>query len=189
MDPRAARVQEALRRLGVDSRVHEFDRPTRTSAQAADAVGVPVGRIVKSLVFRGSDGVPLLVLAAGDRRVVLAKVELVSGRTVRLAPPEWVAARTGFPVGGVPPVAHDPPMEVLMDETLLPHAEVWAAGGHPQAVFPIAPRRLAEVTSARLADITDPISPDGPASERTWPPAGGPPAGRGPYDGREAPRD
>jgi prolyl-tRNA editing enzyme YbaK/EbsC (Cys-tRNA(Pro) deacylase) len=118
-------------------------------------VDAPQGSIVKSLVFL-ADGVPLLVLAAGDQRVdvKLLRAHLgLSKRRLRIAQPTEVLAHTGFEVGGVPPLGHSPALRTLIDETLGRYDIVWAAAGSSHAVFPIAYGQLVAITGGEVMDL------------------------------------
>ena len=150
------RVKQALRGAGLDSGlVRELPADTSTAEAAATAVGAPQGSIVKSLVFL-ADGVPLLVLAAGDQRVdvkVLRAHLGLSKRRLRIAQPTEVLAHTGFEVGGVPPVGHSPALRTLIDKNLARYDTVWAAAGSAHAVFPIAYGQLVTITSGEVMDL------------------------------------
>jgi prolyl-tRNA editing enzyme YbaK/EbsC (Cys-tRNA(Pro) deacylase) len=128
MHPTAARFQERLHELGLDVAVQVLPDSTRTAGEAAAAVGCEVGQIVKSLVFM-RDGRPVIVLCAGDRRVAAERLRL------RAASADEARAATGFSIGGIPPIAHDEPLETLIDESLRRFATVWCAAGTPHAVF------------------------------------------------------
>ncbi len=130
MHPTAERFQEQLQELGLEAEVRELSQSTRTAADAAAAVGVDVGQIVKSLVFMDGDE-PLLVLCAGDRRVDVEKL----GANVRQARGSEVREATGFAIGGVPPLGHDRPVRTVVDESLRRFDSVWCAAGTPNAVF------------------------------------------------------
>lgn len=153
--PRARAFAEAARdRYGLDVEVHEFPAGTKTAADAAAAIGCDVAQIASSLVFVASDGRPVVVVTSGANRVDEGKLadELgVDG--VRMADPDEVRGATGWAIGGVPPCCHERELEVLVDETLLAHDEVWAAAGTPEAVFPMAPDRLVEVAGGTTADV------------------------------------
>jgi prolyl-tRNA editing enzyme YbaK/EbsC (Cys-tRNA(Pro) deacylase) len=155
--PRSAlRVQEALRALDLPADgVRELSESTRTAAEAAAAVGCPLGAIVKSLVFRGTNsGEAVLVIVSGDNRADEALVEAAAGEPVERADADFVRAATGYAIGGVPPVGHPAPLRTVLDEDLLRFGEVWAAAGTPRAVFPVAPAELARaagVTPVRIA--------------------------------------
>jgi prolyl-tRNA editing enzyme YbaK/EbsC (Cys-tRNA(Pro) deacylase) len=130
LHPTAQRFQDRLAGLGLGADVHELAASTRTAADAAAAVGVEVGQIVKSLVFIDAQG-PLLCLCAGDRRVDTTKL----GPDVRQANGDEVREATGFAIGGVPPIGHDRPVRTVVDESLRRFPTVWCAAGTPNAVF------------------------------------------------------
>lgn len=137
-------MQERLRLRGLEVEVRELADSTRTAAEAAAAVGVEVGQIVKSLVFTEDGGAPFLVLCAGDRRVDTARFG-----SVRPATAAEVRAASGFAIGGVPPLGHDRPLRTVVDESLRRFETVWCAGGTPHAVFPV-------LTEELIAGIPDP---------------------------------
>ncbi|MBX3586093.1 MAG: YbaK/EbsC family protein [Ramlibacter sp.] len=130
----------------------------RTAQQAADALGIAVGQIAKSIIFRRkSDDVAVLVIASGDRRVDEKKVEGLVGKTGR-ADADFVRARTGFAIGGVPPLAHLTPPVTLIDRELFRFEEIWAAAGHPHSVFRLAPADLETLTGAPVADVVQAVA-------------------------------
>ncbi|MHB1988134.1 MAG: YbaK/EbsC family protein [Acidimicrobiales bacterium] len=153
-------VQQALLAASSSARVIELDSSARTAGEAAQSLGVDLGQIVKSLVFAG-DGIPLLILVAGDRRVDVAKAaKLVGARVVERAAPELVRRATGFPIGGVAPLGHPQPLRALVDESLARFDTVWAAAGTPHAVFPTTFSELVSLTAGRAGEvITDIPSP------------------------------
>jgi prolyl-tRNA editing enzyme YbaK/EbsC (Cys-tRNA(Pro) deacylase) len=125
----------------------------RTAQEAADALGVQVGQIAKSVIFRRRhDGAAVLVVTAGDRRVDEKKVAAHTGALGR-ADAEFVKAATGFSIGGVAPVGHRTPPVTLIDASLLRFEAIWAAAGHPNGVFRLAPQELAALTGAPVADV------------------------------------
>ena len=132
LHPTAERLQQRLRAAGLDSEVRELSDSTRTAQDAAAAVGVDIGQIVKSLVFVDDTG-PLLCLCAGDRRVDVAKL----GNGARQARPDEVREATGFSIGGVPPLGHNLPVRTVVDASLSRFETVWCAGGTSNAVFPV----------------------------------------------------
>ena len=136
--PTALRLQERLRGLGLAVEVRELADSARTAAEAAAAVGVDEGQIVKSLVFADEQAQPFLVLCAGDRRVDTDKL----GDGVRPARADEVRAATGFSIGGVPPLGHDRPLRTIVDASLRRFDTVWCAAGTPHAVFPVATEEL-----------------------------------------------
>lgn len=150
LHPTAQRVQDHLRDLGLDTEVRELSDSTRTAAEAAAAVGVEVGQIVKSLVFADETG-PLLCLCAGDRRVDTSKL----GPKVRQARGDEVREATGFAIGGVPPLGHDRPLRTVVDASLRRFQTVWCAGGTPHAVFPVGTEALiAAIPNAQVQEIS-----------------------------------
>lgn len=143
LPPSAQRVQDALDALRLDCQVIELAIAARTSQQAADALGVAVGQIAKSLIFRAADsGRAVLVIAAGDRRVDEARIQAQLGEPIVRAEPAFVREASGFAIGGVAPVAHAGPMLTFVDASLRRFDHVWAAGGTPHCVFRIAPAEL-----------------------------------------------
>ncbi len=139
----------AARGLAIEPR--SFPEGTKTAADAAAAIGVEVGQIVKSLVFL-VDGEPVMALVAGDNQLDPDKLAAArDGGTVTRPDADAVRAATGFPIGGVPPLGHDLP--VVMDETLRRFDEVWAAAGTWTDVFPVAPADLERVTAATVGDL------------------------------------
>lgn len=150
----SARVADELRRLGAAGQVKEMPESTRSAAEAAAALGCHVAQIVKSLVFRTVAGdEPVLVLVSGADRVDEARLAEVVGQAVERATGKFVRDRTGYAIGGVPPVGHAERLVAYLDEHLLDHALVWAAAGTPRAVFPIEPAELVRITSARVVNV------------------------------------
>lgn len=147
-------MQQALAALGCEGRLLQLPRPARTAADAAAAVGCEVGQIVKSLVFavRGR-GMPLLVLTSGANRVDVATLADVVGDSLDKADAEFVRTHTGFAIGGVAPVGHTSALTTLIDEDLMTWQHVWAAGGHPNTVFSLAPQELARITGGRIVRV------------------------------------
>ncbi|MFL6661476.1 MAG: YbaK/EbsC family protein [Rhizobacter sp.] len=130
-----------------------LEAAVRTSQEAADALGIEVGQIAKSVIFRRkSDGVAVLVVASGDRRVDEKKVAAIVGPIGR-ADAEFVKAKTGFSIGGVAPIAHANTPVTLIDRELFRFDEVWAAAGHPNGVFKLSPKELEALTQAPVADV------------------------------------
>ena len=150
----ARRVEAALRERGFEVTIQELSQSTRTAQEAAEAVGVSVGQIVKSLVFVAGEE-PVLVCASGANRVSLEKLAELLGRPVRKASPEEVREATGFAIGGVPPLGHARPLRTLIDRDLLQYDEIWAAAGTPHAVFRTAPAQLLEMTQGEVVDLAE----------------------------------
>jgi prolyl-tRNA editing enzyme YbaK/EbsC (Cys-tRNA(Pro) deacylase) len=148
------RVASALAERGHPHAPVWLEVPARTSQEAADALGVSVGQIAKSVIFkRKSDEVAVLVVTSGDRRVDEKKVAAQVGNVGR-ADADFVKARTGFTIGGVAPLAHASPPVTLIDRELFRFDEIWAAAGHPNGVFRLSPKQLEALTGAPVCDVT-----------------------------------
>lgn len=148
------RVAATLADLGHPHDVVMLPVTGRTAADAASALGVQLGQIAKSIVFRRvADGAAVLVVTSGDRRVDEAKVSALVGELGR-ADADFVKASTGFSIGGVSPVGHSTTPVILIDRELFRFDAIWAAAGHPYAVFPLSPAELEELTGAPVADIS-----------------------------------
>jgi prolyl-tRNA editing enzyme YbaK/EbsC (Cys-tRNA(Pro) deacylase) len=151
----ARKVQAALVVFGLDLVVVEFPESTRTAQEAADAIGCSVEQIVKSLVFqRQPSGHPILIAASGGNRVNEKRIKELLGEKIVRADAEFVKEVTGYPIGGVPPLAHTQPIETIIDEDLLQYKEIWAAAGTPNAVFRLSPHELALITKGKVEKIT-----------------------------------
>ncbi|HEX6888346.1 MAG TPA: YbaK/EbsC family protein [Candidatus Nanopelagicales bacterium] len=148
-----ARVRAAGEALGLPMDIARFPEGTRTAQEAADAIGCPVGAIVKSLIFTVDDEV-VLALVSGANQLDEAKLAAAAGgaRCGR-ANADQVRAATGYPIGGVPPIGLVTPVREFLDEDLLAHDVVWAAAGTWHDVFPIDPRRLAEVSGGWVGSL------------------------------------
>jgi prolyl-tRNA editing enzyme YbaK/EbsC (Cys-tRNA(Pro) deacylase) len=149
-----ARVAEELNRLGIESEVRVMPTSTRSAAEAAAAVGCDVSQIVKSLIFRSIESdKPILVLASGANRVDESRLAEIVGGPVERATAEFVRARTGYAIGGVPPIGHLNRTDSYLDEQLLSHQVVWAAAGSPRSIFSLTPADLVRVTEAKVVAI------------------------------------
>jgi prolyl-tRNA editing enzyme YbaK/EbsC (Cys-tRNA(Pro) deacylase) len=146
------RVMDALEAAGLDVEIHELSASTRTAEEAAAAVGTTVPKIVKSLVFLADDA-PIVALVSGSNRLDTDRLGAALGRTIARADAATVRAATGFAIGGVPPLGHVTPIDVVVDRDLLQYDEVWAAAGTPHAVFPIAPDALVSATGGKVIDL------------------------------------
>lgn len=148
------RVRDALAAAGLDNEVRVLESSTRTAMEAAEAVGCELGQIVKSLVLKGEEsGGLFLVLTSGSNRVCVDRVASLAGEPVVMADAATVREKTGFAVGGVPPLAHREPVRAFVDEQLLGHAHIWAAAGSPNALFCLTPEELLRLTSGTPAII------------------------------------
>jgi prolyl-tRNA editing enzyme YbaK/EbsC (Cys-tRNA(Pro) deacylase) len=152
-NPTALRVQAAL---GPSFTVLELEASTRTAAEAAAAIGCSVGQIAKSLVFRApASDRPVLVVASGANRVSEAKVARVAGEAIGRADADFVRRRTGFAIGGVPPVGHVDALTTIVDQSLVGFEEIWAAAGTPNAVFRLSFDDLVRLTGGTVADVAE----------------------------------
>lgn len=155
MHPTTARVAAALHDAGFPSEIRTFEADTRTAQQAADALHVPVGAIVKSLCFM-ADGVPVMVLISGANRGDVKKIQQVLGANeVKRANADDVRAATGFAIGGVPPIGHVQPMRSIIDRDLWQYPILWAAAGTPNSVFRTVPADLERMTGGEIAAIAE----------------------------------
>ena len=151
----AQKVQDALAKLGMTLQVVELPASTRTAIEAAQAVGCQVGQIVKSLVFRAAHSDrPILVVASGANRVNEARLGELLGEPIAKADADFVHLRTGFAIGGVPPLAHAEPLTIFIDQDLLQYDAIWAAAGTPHAVFCLTPAQLVTMTRGKVVQIT-----------------------------------
>lgn len=154
MKPAVQKVRSAIAEHGLKREVIELAVHARTSQQAAAALGVTVGQIVKSLVFT-ADGRPLLVAASGVNRVDERRLGELAGGRIRRADPETVKRTTGYTIGGVPPIGLESELTVYIDRDLLGYDLVYAAAGRPECVFPIAPDELVRATRGQVVDIKE----------------------------------
>ena len=154
LSPSAQKVQQALNAFGLPLHVLELPASTRSAVEAAQAIGCRVEQIAKSLIFRSSlSGRPVLVIASGPNRVNEMKIGELLGEPIGKADADFVRQRTGFAIGGVPPVGHAEPLETFIDEDLLKLDEIWAAAGTPNAVFRLTPLDLVNITSGRVVAV------------------------------------
>jgi len=150
----ASRVQQALRQRGLDIAVRQVPDSTRTAQEAAAALGCDVAQIAKSLVFRGErSGDPVLVIASGADRVDERRLAEVIGEPAGKPDADFVRERTGFGIGGVPPLGHVTPVRTLIEERLLEFDPIWAAAGTPHHVFPLTPDELRQVTGGEVVAV------------------------------------
>lgn len=152
--PAALRVQQVL---GDRFKVLEFDASTRTAADAAAAIGCEVAQIAKSIIFKAAEsGRAVLVITSGVNRVDEKKIRALVGEKIERADADFVRERTGFAIGGVPPVGHATPPLVFIDQDLRNYPTLWAAGGTPNAVFEVGFDSLAALSGAKVADVAKP---------------------------------
>ena len=151
--PNVERVVAAGRELGLEIEPRSFPEGTRTAQEAADAIGVELGQIVKSLIF-GVDGEVVLAYVSGANRLdekLLAAA--AGGSRCERVDADAVRKATGFPIGGVPPFGHTTQLRVFIDPDLLLFDEVWAAAGTWNDVFGIEPHKLVEASGGVVTDL------------------------------------
>lgn len=152
----AGRVQAYLTEKGYDFEVKEMNSSTRTAQDAADSIGCTVAQIAKSLVFEEKGtGNLVLVVASGVNRVDVKKVGAAMGCKLRQAKGEMVKEKTGFAIGGIPPVAHREPLPTILDRDLQQYGIIWAAAGTPHAVFQLTPDTLGSLTGGEWMDVRE----------------------------------
>ena len=154
----ANRVQDFLKEKGFSLVVRELPGSARTAQEAADSVGCEVAQIAKSLVFRETEtGLPVLVIASGSNRVDLAKIESRTGLKLGKADGKFVKEHVGYAIGGIPPVAHNEPLETILDPDLKKYDTIWAAAGTPFAVFQLKPADLDPLTQGRWIELSETV--------------------------------
>ena len=152
--PSAQKVEDWLTARNLAGRVTEMPDSTRTSAEAAVAIGCTVAQIAKTLLFRGREsGQPLLVIASGANRVDEAKVAALVGERIARPDADYVRNATGYVIGGVPPVGHAAPITTLIDADLLALDPIWAAAGTPFAVFRLTADELVSLSGGQVVDV------------------------------------
>ncbi len=156
--PGVQRVTAVLAERGHPHAPRMLDDAARTAQQAADALGVALGQIAKSIIFRRkSDDAAVLVVTSGDLRVDEKKVQAIvcaEGGKLGRADADFVKDKTGFSIGGVSPLAHATPPVTLIDRELFRFDTIWAAAGHPHGVFPLSPDDLVRLTGAPVHEVT-----------------------------------
>lgn len=154
LSPSAQKVQDALHNLGFGITVIEHAASTRTAQEAAERVGVTLGQIVKSLIFKGkTSNKPILVLTSGANRVDEKRIKAYAGEKIMRADADFVREVTGYAIGGVPPIAHLQQMETYLDEDLMQYNLIWAAAGTPNAVFELTPDDLQKMTQGQVVRV------------------------------------
>ncbi|MBI1772345.1 MAG: YbaK/EbsC family protein [Burkholderiales bacterium] len=149
----AQRVAQLLHSLGHDQTVVMLPESGKTSAEAAAGLGCQVAEIAKSIVFRRLlDDAAVMVVASGINRVDERKVAAIVGPLGK-ADARFVKEKIGYAIGGVCPIGHLQKTVMLIDEDLLQYSHVWAAAGHPHAVFKLTPEQLKNMTGAPVADV------------------------------------
>lgn len=148
------RVDAVLRAHKLTTQIVKLTDNAHTAQQAADALGIEVAQIVKSLVFRGVESdKAYLLLVSGANRVHEKRTGRLIGEKLGRADADFVRAHTGFAIGGVSPLGATGQVEIYIDETLFQYNEIWAAAGHPRSVFPTRAEELVTLTSAQKINV------------------------------------
>ena len=151
--PNVVRVMEAARERGLEITTKRFPEGTKTAADAAAAIGVSVGQIVKSLVF-GVDTEIVMALVSGSNQLDEKKLALAAGGAkCSRVDADAVRAATGYPIGGVPPFGHSTQLRVFVDPDLLQYDEVWAAAGTWNDNFGAVPADIVRVAGGVVTDL------------------------------------
>ncbi|EPY07156.1 hypothetical protein PAALTS15_10189 [Paenibacillus alvei TS-15] len=148
-------VQDKLAAMGLPNQVVELPDSTKTAQEAADSIGCDISQIAKSIIFRRKAAdLPLLIVASGTNRVNERAISHLLNEKIGKADADFVREHTGYVIGGVPPFAHKESIETLIDEELMKYKVIWAAAGHPKAVFQLTPEQLVELTNGKVVCIT-----------------------------------
>ena len=149
------KVEKALKAHGLECQVLNMKETTRSAQDAANSLGCRVEQIVKSLVFMTKKTKkPILVIASGANRVNTKKIRNLLSEPIKMADPDFVRAKTGFAVGGVPPLGHSNPLATFIDEDILKYPEIWAAAGTSNTMFKLSPDDLQKITEGQVISVT-----------------------------------
>jgi prolyl-tRNA editing enzyme YbaK/EbsC (Cys-tRNA(Pro) deacylase) len=155
-NPSVQRVSAKLKELGINGEVHVLSDSARTAQEAADALGILVGQVASSIVFKLDDESPLLVITSGRHRVDTKLVaEKLGIAKLHRVDADYVKEKSGFSIGGVSPVGWINPATILIDEALNDYEVVWAAAGHPHSVYPTTFAELIQATGAKPMVVGD----------------------------------
>jgi prolyl-tRNA editing enzyme YbaK/EbsC (Cys-tRNA(Pro) deacylase) len=155
LTPAEQRVADALIQFGLPGKVIVLETLATTAVMAAEALDVEVGRIVKSLIFKGAKtGKPYMLLVSGANRVHEKRVGRQLGEALERADADFVKDITGFSIGGVSPFGHPAPLSMVIDEAFFTFDTIWAAAGNPRSVFEITPGDLERTTGATRMNVT-----------------------------------
>lgn len=150
------RVSAALDAAGISAEIVEMTVSTRTAKQAADAIGVDVDQIAKSVIFRGSmTNNPLLFVTAGSDRVDVKIASKLAGEPLDKADADFIRQTTGFAIGGCAPIGATTPLKTWIDHRLFDFGSIWAAAGTPHHMFEIVPAALSKAVAAPVARFTE----------------------------------
>lgn len=151
----AKRIQEELKKFKDGFEIIELPESTRTSLEAARVAKCKLGQIAKAIIFESEKNEPVLVIASGSNRINEHKIEKIIMQRIKKADADFVKAKTGFPIGGVPPIGHKNKIKIFIDEDLMKFGEVWGAAGTSNAIFKLTPKELVRMTKGRIIDIKE----------------------------------
>ena len=155
MSKSSKRFRDFLNKIGYETSIKNLSDSTRTSLDAARAIGCEISEIAKSILFRGEKtNRPILVIASGGNRINEDKIKSLAGEPVTKADADFVREQTGFVIGGVPPFGEINEIVKLIDKNILNHKIIWAAAGTPNSVFSLTPENLIKITKGRIIDIS-----------------------------------
>lgn len=147
-------VEQKLQQLEHPHEVVRLTDSARTAQEAADTLGCQVAQIAKSIIFKAkTSGQAVLVVASGSNRVNEKTIAKLVDEKLGKADADFVREQTGFVIGGVPPLAHANPVQTFIDEDLFQYDTIWAAAGHPKAVFQLTPQQLEQLTDGKVVSI------------------------------------
>ena len=147
-------VKKWLLENNFDEKVIWLDETARTAQEAADSLHCKLAEIAKSLVFKiKNSNEAVLVVASGINRINEEKLSKYLGKEIERPNAYFVKEITGFSIGGIPPVAHKTKMRIFLDQDLFQFENVWAAAGHPHAVFKTTAKRLEKMTRAEIISV------------------------------------
>ncbi|WP_028775407.1 YbaK/EbsC family protein [Shimazuella kribbensis] len=156
MNEKVNTVQQILHDFGHYHEIVTLPDNANTAQAAAEAIDCGVAQIAKSIIFRlEPSGSALLVVASGINRIAEHRVEAIVGEKLTKANANFVKKQTGFVIGGVAPIGHSNPIQILIDEDLLQYETIWAAAGHPKTVFQMTPEELVEMTGGKVAKVKE----------------------------------
>jgi prolyl-tRNA editing enzyme YbaK/EbsC (Cys-tRNA(Pro) deacylase) len=150
----AQKVQHALNKYDIELKVVRFAETTKTSQDAAKLIGCDLAQIAKTIIFKGKNsGNPICIIASGIHRINEKKIEEYIGEPLEKATPDFVLEKTGFVIGGVPPIGHSQPLTIFIDQDLQNYESLWAAAGNPHAVFKLTPQELIKITNGKVISV------------------------------------
>ena len=153
MTPSEQKFSEALNKMNSKIRLIKFEESTKTSQDAANALNMSIDQIGKSVVFKTEKGKFLLIIASGAEKINENLIEKEINEKIIKTTPQEIKEYVGYPIGGIPPFAHDNPMKIFFDKKLLKFDKIFCAGGTPNLVFETTPEEILKITSAKILNV------------------------------------